>query len=109
MNDFDEESLDYAELPVYTSRWEQDVDEAEYVASQEEYELQQLVEAMEQEDRENDASSQHFGSDDEDFDAVFMECEQQFQPHQYQQQQQSQDPHQNLGGGDVMDAEMMEF
>lgn len=48
--------------------------EADYVAAQEEYELQQLIAAMEQQDQENDAASQHFGSDDEDYDQLFMEC-----------------------------------
>jgi hypothetical protein len=48
----------------------QEMTEADYVAAQEEYELQQLVASMEQ----DDAASQHFGSDDEDYDQLFMEC-----------------------------------
>ncbi|KAF1829010.1 hypothetical protein BDW02DRAFT_574386 [Decorospora gaudefroyi] len=45
--------------------------EVDYVAAQEEYELQQLVASMEQHD---DARSQHYGSDEEDYDEIFMEC-----------------------------------
>ncbi|KAF1828514.1 hypothetical protein BDW02DRAFT_574816 [Decorospora gaudefroyi] len=45
--------------------------EVDYVAAQEEYELQQLVASMEQHD---DARSRHYGSDEEDYDEIFMEC-----------------------------------
>ncbi|KAF2035611.1 hypothetical protein EK21DRAFT_54272 [Setomelanomma holmii] len=65
-----------APLPVWTSftpQNEPEMTEADYVAAQEEYEMQQLIAAMEQDDQENDASSQHFGSDDEDYDSLFME------------------------------------
>ena len=48
--------------------------EADYIAAQEEYELQQMIAAMEEQDQENDAASQHFGSDDEDYDQLFMDC-----------------------------------
>jgi hypothetical protein len=44
--------------------------EADYVAAQEEYELKTLIASMEQED---DGASQHFGSDDEDYDTLFMD------------------------------------
>jgi hypothetical protein len=59
--------------------------EADYLAAQEEYELQQLIAAME--DQENDATSQHFGSDDEDYDQLFMDCATTIDQ-QYQQQPQ---------------------
>lgn len=72
-----EEMIEDAPLPEWTE-WtpqsSQELTEADYVAAQEEYELQQLIAAMEQQDQENDAASQHFGSDDEDYDQLFMEC-----------------------------------
>jgi hypothetical protein len=72
-----EETIEDAPLPEWTE-WtpqsSQEMTEADYVAAQEEYELQQLIAAMEQQDQENDAASQHFGSDDEDYDQLFMEC-----------------------------------
>jgi len=52
----------------------QEMTEADYIAAQEEYELQQMIAAMEEQDQENDAASQHFGSDDEDYDQLFMDC-----------------------------------
>lgn len=45
--------------------------EADYLLAQEEYELQQLVASMEQ---EHSSTLQHYGSDDEDYDEIFMEC-----------------------------------
>ena len=55
------------------------------MAAQEEYELQQLVASMEQEsDR---SSSEHYGSDDDDYDSIFMECAM-MEDEQYQQQAQ---------------------
>jgi hypothetical protein len=68
-----EEVTEDAPLPQWTSaslQPAQDMTEADYVAAQEEYELQQLVASMEQ----DDAASQHFGSDDEDYNQLFMEC-----------------------------------
>lgn len=47
--------------------------EAEYILAQEEYELQQLITSLEQ-DQDSETMSQHFGSDDEDYDSIFMEC-----------------------------------
>lgn len=44
--------------------------EADYIAAQEDYELQQLIASMEQ---ESDTKSQHYGSDD-DYDSIFMAC-----------------------------------
>jgi hypothetical protein len=72
-----EEVVEDAPLPEWTSHIPQptqELTEADYVAAQEEYELQQLVAAMEQQDQENDAASQHFGSDDDDYDQLFMDC-----------------------------------
>lgn len=48
--------------------------EADYLLAQEEYELQQLVAAMEQEQNQDTAPQQHYDSDDEDYDQIFMEC-----------------------------------
>jgi hypothetical protein len=72
-DDMVEEVTEDAPLPQWTtqaSQPAQGMTEADYVAAQEEYELQQLVASMEQ----DDAASQHFGSDDEDYDQLFMEC-----------------------------------
>jgi hypothetical protein len=65
----------------------QEMTEADYLAAQEEYDLQQLIAAMEEQDQENDAASQHFGSDDEDYDQLFMDCAT-TSNQQYQQQSQ---------------------
>jgi hypothetical protein len=74
-NDFlDEETIDDATLPDWSDKAPQHqagMTEADYIAAQEEYELQQLIASMEP---ENDASSQHYGSDDDDYDSIFMEC-----------------------------------
>jgi hypothetical protein len=86
-----EELIEDAPLPEWASQNSQptqEITEVDYVAAQEEYELQQYVAAMEQEDHENDASSQHFGSDDEDYDQLFMECTM-MDNHNFQQQTQS--------------------
>jgi hypothetical protein len=50
---------------------EQEAEQAEYVNAQEEWELQQLIASM---DEEPENTSQHYGSDDEDYDYIFMEC-----------------------------------
>jgi hypothetical protein len=75
-----EEDAPLPEWTMNTPQSTQEMTEADYVAAQEDYELQQLIASMEQ---ENDATSQHFGSDDEDYDQLFMECvatvDQQFQ------------------------------
>lgn len=52
---------------------EREVEEAEYILAQEEYELQALVAAMEDGDV-HDQASQHYGSDEDDYDQIFMEC-----------------------------------
>jgi hypothetical protein len=83
-----EEVVEDASLPEWTShipQSTQELTEADYVAAQEEYELQQMIAAMEQQDQENDAASQHFGSDDEDYDQLFMDCS--TMTNQYYQQQ----------------------
>jgi hypothetical protein len=94
-----EEDAPLPEWSMNMSQSTQEMTEADYVAAQEEYELQQLIASMEQ---ENDATSQHFGSDDEDYDQLFMECvgtvDQQFQ-------QQTQFPNY---GFDDMDMDMTE-
>jgi hypothetical protein len=53
---------------------EQEMTEEEYILAQEEYELQALIAAMEEEDGRQEKTSQHYGSDDEDYDEIFMEC-----------------------------------
>lgn len=53
---------------------EREMTEAEYVLAQEEYELQALVAAMEEEQGHEDPASQQYGSDDEDYDRIFEEC-----------------------------------
>ncbi|KAH3969852.1 hypothetical protein HBH64_151750 [Parastagonospora nodorum] len=79
-----EQIIEDAPLPDWTSPLPQsthEMIEADYIAAQEEYELQQMIAAMEEQDQENDAASQHFGSDDEDYDQLFMDCavDQQYQ------------------------------
>jgi hypothetical protein len=104
-----EEIVEDEPLPEWTSQAfqpTQEMTEADYMAAQEEYELQQLIAAMEQQDQENDTASQHFGSDDEDYDRLFMECA---TTDSYQHQQQ---PHQlNSGFAEPsdMDMDMMEY
>ena len=72
-----EQIIEDAPLPSWTTpmpQTTQEMTEADYIAAQEEYELQQMIAAMEEQDQENDAASQHFGSDDEDYDQLFMDC-----------------------------------
>lgn len=64
--------------------------EADYVLAQEEYELQQLIAAMEHEQNQETTSQQHYGSDDEDYDQIFMECAADVDT-RYQQQLQAHD------------------
>ena len=59
------------EIPREAIRHQEQETEADRYAAQEEYELQQLISSMEQ---ESDARSQHYGSDDDDYDSIFMEC-----------------------------------
>jgi hypothetical protein len=76
-DEFDDELLSDATLPQSSSSAPQDepeMSEAEYVLAQEEYELQRLIAAMEQEQNQDATPHQHYGSDDEDYDQIFMEC-----------------------------------
>lgn len=50
------------------------MEEADHIFAQEEYELEQLVASMEEDQGLPDTASQHYGSDDEDYDQIFMEC-----------------------------------
>lgn len=75
--------------------------EADYVLAQEEYELQQLIASIEQEQGQDAAPQQHYGSDDEDYDQIFMECAADADS-RYQQQLQSHDD----GYGYVDDIDM---
>lgn len=89
--------MDDAALPdlsLYAPQHEQGMTEADYVAAQEEYELQQLIASMEQ---DSDVRSQHYGSDDDDYDSIFMECANTVdQENQYH-------PRQSSSGFDVFD------
>jgi hypothetical protein len=69
----DDAMVDETPLPEWSVEQEPDMTEADYVAAQEEYELQLLVASMQ---REDDGASQHFGSDDEDYDSLFMGVDQ---------------------------------
>ena len=65
--------------PVHIPQPQQEADEAEYILAQEEYELQELIASMEEEQEQvsmeqQEVSTQHYGSDDEDYDSIFMEC-----------------------------------
>ncbi|KAF1849760.1 uncharacterized protein K460DRAFT_272351 [Cucurbitaria berberidis CBS 394.84] len=102
-DDIDEEALEdtaLPELPNYAPQFEQEMTEADYIAAQEEYELQQLVATMEQ---ESDTRSQYYGSDDDDYDSIFMEC-----ATSMDQDYQQQPPHENTGVEDMdaMDMDM---
>jgi hypothetical protein len=55
-------------------RTQQEIEEAEYILAQEEQELQALIALMEEKAERNDHTSQHYGSDDDDYDEIFMEC-----------------------------------
>jgi hypothetical protein len=84
-----------AMLPMETT-------EADYVAAQEQYELDQLVAMREEEEKR---SSQHYGSDDEDYDSIFMECAT-VADERDQQQPQSQQQQLGFGSGGEMDMDM---
>lgn len=104
--EIDEESLSDVTLPHLSSsapQYEPDMTEADYLLVQEEYELQQLIASMEQEQEQGQdmIPQQHYGSDDEDYDQIFMECAADVDS-RYQQQPQ------NFNGGyrDVDDMDM---
>lgn len=97
-----EEQLD--DLPP--SMPEQEYGEADYILEQEEHELQELIASMDQESRET--ASQHYGSDDEDYDQLFMEYTSASQPQQQrdweqERQQQHYDQRVNTFDEDAMD------
>lgn len=76
-DDIDDEVLSDATLPQSSStapRFETEMTEAEYLLAQEEYELQQLIASMEAEQNQDMIPQQHYGSDDDDYDQIFMEC-----------------------------------
>ncbi|KAH8730301.1 hypothetical protein GQ44DRAFT_701137 [Phaeosphaeriaceae sp. PMI808] len=76
-NDVIEDLIEDEPLPEWTNNATQSQDgmtEADYIAAQEENDLQQMIAAMEQQEREDDSTSQHFGSDDVDYDELLMEC-----------------------------------
>lgn len=60
--------------PLSTPQFEHGLTEADYLLAQEEYDLQQLIASMEAEQSQGTIPQQHYGSDDEDFDQIFMEC-----------------------------------
>ncbi|KAF3011258.1 hypothetical protein E8E13_011666 [Curvularia kusanoi] len=105
-DDVDEELLSDATLPSLSSSAPQPelhMTEADYLLAQEEYELQQLIASMEQ-DQDQDqgsVSQQHFGSDDEDYDQIFMDC-----ATNYDTQHQQQSEFHNSGNRDVDDMDM---
>ena len=103
-DDAEEEPMSDEALPQILSnapRPELFMTEADYLLAQEEYELQQLVASMEQDQDQGAVPQQHFGSDDEDYDQIFMECATNFDT-RYQQQPQPYDS----GYMDVDDMDM---
>ncbi|KAJ4365126.1 hypothetical protein N0V83_008744 [Neocucurbitaria cava] len=104
-DDIDEEILEDMALPELASNAPRvdELTEAEYIAAQEEFELQQLIASMEQ---ESDARSQHYGSDDEDYDSIFMECAASVDQEYQQYQQHSQQENAALEDTDAMDMDM---
>ena len=102
-DDIDEEALEDATLPelaYYAPQFTLEMSEVDRIAAQEEYELQQLIASMEQ---ESDTRSQHYGSDDEDYDTIFMECTTSLDE-DYQQPLQR--AHAGFEDADVMDMDM---
>lgn len=77
-----------------------EMSEVDYIAAQEEYELQQLISLMEP---GSEANSQHYGSDDDDYDSIFMECAATVDENY---QQQSHLAHGTVETEDVMDVDM---
>jgi len=75
-NEVDEELLSDATLPQFSYeplQPEPEMTEADHILAQEEYELQQLIASMEQE-QSQESIAQHYGSDDDDYDQIFMQC-----------------------------------
>ncbi|KAF2471613.1 uncharacterized protein BDR25DRAFT_303119 [Lindgomyces ingoldianus] len=70
-----------------TTNPEKDMAEVDYVLEQEERELQALIALMEEEQAAQDMTSQHYGSDEEDYDQIFIEYTNVANVHQQDQQQ----------------------
>lgn len=73
--------------------------EADHILAQEEQELQQLIALMEQE-QSQESVPQQYGSDDEDYDQIFMQCETDVE---LQYQHQTQAARNEFGDVDDMD------
>jgi hypothetical protein len=83
---------------------QEEMSEADYVILQEQQELEALIAAMEDEQHEHETASQHFGSDDEDYDQLFMEVT----PDVEMFQQQAVSPNTTYDNFDNMDMDMTE-
>lgn len=83
---------------------EQEMTEADYVLAQEEREMQELIASMEEQD-----ASQHYGSDDEDYDQLFMEYTDASTMHQQHQQQEELRQNTNAGFVHFSDADAMDM
>lgn len=93
-DDIDEELVDDTALPQMSNsapQHEPGMTEADYLLAQEEYELQQMIASMEHSQDQEMVPQQHYGSDDEDYDQIFMECATDFDTQQYQQEPQPHD------------------
>lgn len=104
--EIDDEILSDATLPQFSSsvsRFEPDMTEAEYLLAQEEYELQQLISSMESEQVRETGPQQHYGSDDEDYDHIFMECAKIVDTGYRQQSQDGEDFYRNVDDMDMTD------
>ncbi|KAF2002689.1 hypothetical protein P154DRAFT_520803 [Amniculicola lignicola CBS 123094] len=71
-NDFAGPSMSYN--ANIDTQMEPSAEEAEYILQQEQQELEALIALMEEEQTQGDQASQHYGSDDDDYDQIFMEC-----------------------------------
>ncbi|KZM25467.1 hypothetical protein ST47_g3396 [Ascochyta rabiei] len=80
---------------------EPEMTEADHLLAQEEFELQQLIASMEQEPSQD--MSHHYGSDDEDYDSIFMQCSTRVDWGYKQQQQQQKRSDYEPGEADDMD------
>ena len=69
---WEEAASSYISSSAPQPEWE--IEEADYILAQEENELRQLVASLEEDQGPQDTASQHYGSDDEDYDQIFMGC-----------------------------------
>lgn len=107
----EEEEIDDATLSDATllqfsnsdSQLEPEITEAEYLLAQEEYELQQLVASMETEQLAETLPQQHYGSDDEDYDQIFMECATAMETKYYQHPHDKEDVYVDIDDMDMTD------